>query len=210
LRSFPAARLLHIVRNPLNVVASMLLGRQVAVPDLHGAINYWCEAVQIAATLRKAAPDRVMDLSYEDLVADVPGPWPGRAEIRRPAAPHGLYSAIDAHPERNLWRDALDPADAATVVARCGALARTHGYDLQACVAFPTPLTFQLTGRITCLSPDDKDKTRAGYFQTSTYRYDVANLNCGGCAARAQSALSAAIPGVETARSTSRHAARRS
>jgi hypothetical protein len=51
----------------------MLLGRQVAVPDLHGAINYWCEAVQIAATLRKAAPDRIMDLRYEDLVADVPG-----------------------------------------------------------------------------------------------------------------------------------------
>jgi hypothetical protein len=66
-------RLLHIVRNPLNVVASMLLGRQVSVPDLHGAINYWCEAVQIAATLRKAAPDRIMDLRYEDLVADVPG-----------------------------------------------------------------------------------------------------------------------------------------
>jgi Cu+-exporting ATPase len=35
-------------------------------------------------------------------------------------------------------------------------------------------------------------------FRTSTYRYDVANLNCGGCAARAQSVLSA-LPGVETA-----------
>jgi hypothetical protein len=46
LSEFPEARLCHIVRNPLNVVASMLLGRQVAVPDLHGAINYWCEAVR--------------------------------------------------------------------------------------------------------------------------------------------------------------------
>jgi Cu+-exporting ATPase len=35
-------------------------------------------------------------------------------------------------------------------------------------------------------------------FRPSTLRYDVANLNCGGCAARAQTAL-AAIPGVEAA-----------
>jgi copper chaperone CopZ len=35
-------------------------------------------------------------------------------------------------------------------------------------------------------------------FRATTLRYDVANLNCGGCAARAQTAL-AAIPGVEAA-----------
>jgi hypothetical protein len=137
------------VRNPLNVVASMLLGRQVAVPDLHGAINYWCEAVQIAATLRKAAPDRIMDLRYEDLVADVPGDHGRRAAVRDLPAPHGLYSRADAHPERNLWRDALGPAARAAVLARCGALARTHGYDLEACVGSPDgPLDLPVTGTL--------------------------------------------------------------
>ena len=134
LQAFPGARLLHIVRNPLNVVASMLLGRQVAVPDLHGAINYWCEAVQIAATLRKAAPDRVMDLRYEDLVADVPSAMGGVLGFAGIIAPPGLYARSDAHRERNLWRDALGPAERSAVVTRCGGLAKAHGYDLEACV----------------------------------------------------------------------------
>jgi hypothetical protein len=134
LAEFPGARLLHIVRNPLNVVASMLLGRQVSVPDLHGAINYWCEAVQIAATLRKAAPDRIMDLRYEDLVADVPGVMADVLRFAGLPAPVGLYDRADAHPERDLWRDALGPSARAAVLARCGPLARTHGYDLKACV----------------------------------------------------------------------------
>jgi hypothetical protein len=134
LGEFPTARLLHIVRNPLNVVASMLLGRQVAVPDVHGAINYWAEAVQIAATLRAAAPDRTMTLRYEDLVADVPGAMAGVLRFADLAAPPGLFARTDAHPERNLWRDALAPAEREAVVSRCGALARDQGYDLEACV----------------------------------------------------------------------------
>jgi hypothetical protein len=96
----------------------MLLGRQVSVPDLHGAINYWCEAVQIAATLRKAAPDRIMDLRYEDLVADVPGVMAGVLRFACLPAPIGLYDRADAHPERDLWRDALGPAERARPFSR--------------------------------------------------------------------------------------------
>jgi hypothetical protein len=134
LAEFPGARLLHIVRNPLNVVASMLLGRQVAVPDLHGAINYWCEAVQIAATLRKAAPDRIMDLRYEDLVADVPGAMAGVLRFAGLPAPVGLYAGPTPIPNGTSGATRLDPAARAVVLARCGPLARTHGYDLKACV----------------------------------------------------------------------------
>lgn len=135
LAAFPSARLLHIMRNPLNVVASMLMGRQVSVPDVHGAINYWCEAVQIATTLKKAAPDRIMDLRYETLVADVPGTMAAVLQFAGIDAPPGLYARADAHPERDLWRSALGPADRDAVVTRCGALALSHGYDLRACVA---------------------------------------------------------------------------
>jgi hypothetical protein len=141
LAEFPHARLLHIVRNPLNVVASMVLGRQVAVPDLHGAINYWCEAVQIAATLRKAAPDRIMELRYEDLIADVPEAMARVLAFADLPAPPRLYTKADAHPERNLWREALGPEARAAVLDRCGTLARQYDYDLEACLNAdpPTP-----------------------------------------------------------------------
>lgn len=135
LAEFPTARLLHIVRNPLNVVASMLLGRQVAVPDVHGAINYWCEAVQIAATLRRASPDRIMDLRYEDLVADVPAAMARVLAFAGLSAPRQLFARTDAHGEQDLWRGALGPADRDAVLDRCGRLALAHGYDLAACVA---------------------------------------------------------------------------
>ncbi|MCU4653105.1 sulfotransferase [Roseibacterium sp. SDUM158016] len=134
LAEFPGARLVHILRNPLNVVASMLLGRQVSVPDLHGAINYWCEAVQIAGTLQAAAPDRILHLRYEDLVSDVPGQMARLLGFAGIEVPPGLYARTDAHPERNLWREALDEEAVAVVLARCGPLAARHGYDVAACV----------------------------------------------------------------------------
>lgn len=139
LSEFPGARLLHIVRNPLNVVASMLLGRQVAVPDVHGAINYWCEAVQIAAMLHRAAPARVMTLRYEDLVQDVPDAMSAVLRFAEIPAAADLYRRMDAHAERDLWRTALGPDERAAVLARCGALAASHGYDLEACVTSAEP-----------------------------------------------------------------------
>jgi hypothetical protein len=132
LSEFPEARLCHIVRNPLNVVASMILGRQVAVSDLHGAINYWCEAVRIADMAERAAPGRLMHLRYEDLVADVPGQMARLLAFVGIEARDGLFARGDAHPERNLWREALDGPARETVIARCGALAARHGYDLEA------------------------------------------------------------------------------
>jgi len=91
--------------------------------------------VQIAATLRKAAPDRVMDLRYEDLVADVPGTMAAVLRFAGIASPPGLYARADAHPERDLWRSALGPVERDAVLTRCSALALSNGYDLRACVA---------------------------------------------------------------------------
>lgn len=132
---FPKARFLHLVRNPLNVAASLILGRQVKVPDIHGACNFWLEAVEIVATLKAAYPERVLELRYEDLIADVPGHMAAILHHADVAAPEGLYSAADAHSERNLWRSALDAAQRGIVVARCGPQAERLGYDLAAMVA---------------------------------------------------------------------------
>lgn len=129
-QEFPQARFLHLVRNPLNVVASLQLGRQVKVPDLRGACNYWCEAVNIMATMTRAYPERILTLRYEDLVTDVAG------NMERILAHAGItsadckYTGSDAHPERNLWQEALDREAVEHVVETCGPLAAKHGYDL--------------------------------------------------------------------------------
>lgn len=140
LAEFRNARLLHVVRNPLNVVASMVLGRQVSVPDVHGAINYWVEAVQIARTLHRAEPSRVLDLKYEDLVADVPKAMRMVMNYAGLRAPAGVFADAAVHAEQNLWREALGPKDLDSVISRCGPLAKTFGYDLEACVASSLPV----------------------------------------------------------------------
>lgn len=131
-QQMPAARFLFLVRNPLNVVASMKLGRQVKISDLHGACNYWLEAAQIMATVMAAYPERVLQMRYEDLIADVPS---GMAKILAHAAvdaPPDLFRKRDAHPERNLWRTALGPDEAGEISERCAFFAKHFGYDLEA------------------------------------------------------------------------------
>jgi len=68
--SVPKSRFVHIVRNPVNVVASLRIGKVMKVERLTGAVNYWREAVDTMFVLKRAYPGRVHELKYEDLVRD--------------------------------------------------------------------------------------------------------------------------------------------
>ena len=64
----PRSRFVHIVRNPLDVAASLRLGKVMKPTSLVGAINYWNEATAIVRGLKRAYPSRVLELRYEDFV----------------------------------------------------------------------------------------------------------------------------------------------
>lgn len=64
--AIPDAKLIHIVRNPLDVVSSLRIGIIVKVQNLVGACNYWNEAAEIIQVVKKAYPDRVYEVKYED------------------------------------------------------------------------------------------------------------------------------------------------
>jgi hypothetical protein len=66
---FPHAGFVHIVRDPWDVISSLRIGKIVKVEEVVGACNYWREAVEIVATLKRAYPKRVHELKYEDLTA---------------------------------------------------------------------------------------------------------------------------------------------
>lgn len=67
---FPRGKFLHIVRNPVNVVASLRIGKVMKMDDLVGACSYWNEAIENLALLQRAHPRRVLTLSYEKFTAD--------------------------------------------------------------------------------------------------------------------------------------------
>jgi Sulfotransferase family len=64
------ASFVHIVRHPVNVVASLRIGKVMKVDPLAGACNYWNEAVDTMKVLKRAYPTRVYELRYEDFARD--------------------------------------------------------------------------------------------------------------------------------------------
>jgi len=66
---FPQAKFIHIVRDPINVVASLRIGKVMKVDDLVGACSYWNEAAAVFHTLNRAWPERVLELNYEAFTA---------------------------------------------------------------------------------------------------------------------------------------------
>ncbi len=67
---FPAAKFVHIVRNPVDVVSSLRIGSVLKVEDLVGAANYWREAVGTMSVMKKAYPEKIIELRYEDFASD--------------------------------------------------------------------------------------------------------------------------------------------
>lgn len=130
LHDFPDARIVHITRNPLNVVASLLEGVIVAVPDTVAAANYWFEAVAIVNTLKPLMGDRLLELRYEDLTEDPDGSV-ARVLSHMGLDPDGLQGPrIAVHPERDRQTRVLKPDDHRIIRRICGRWARTYGYDL--------------------------------------------------------------------------------
>lgn len=68
--TMPKVKFVHIVRDPRNVAASLRLGKVVKVERIVGSANYWHESVQIIKGLKRAFPERVHELRYEDFVAE--------------------------------------------------------------------------------------------------------------------------------------------
>jgi hypothetical protein len=75
---FPAAKFIHIVRDPVNVVASLRIGKVMKLEDMVAACSYWNEAAANLALLKRGCRNRVLEISYERFTAD---PMAGIQEV---------------------------------------------------------------------------------------------------------------------------------
>ncbi len=127
---FPNSRFVHIYRNPLNVVASLRVGKVMSLDDQVAASNYWSEAVVLAESFRKANPDRMISVAYEDLTrrpvteVDAICEFVG-IETPAPAELAGVK------PEANRFTSVLEPDEIALVKTIVGDVVDEFGYRFE-------------------------------------------------------------------------------
>ena len=127
--SFPYSPFIHIHRNPLNVVASLLEGKVMPVHTLRGAINYWLETMQIINEYKLARADRVYEIAYEDITRHP------QNELRRLIKFIGEDPELldlpknYVHREKNKYKKILTDEQIKTVVQFCEPYVSLYNYS---------------------------------------------------------------------------------
>ncbi|NDY92934.1 sulfotransferase family protein [Ideonella livida] len=125
---FPQARFVHIVRNPLDVAASLRIGKVMKIAQLVGACSYWNESVTLMQQLKQLAPGRVLELHYERFTAQP------RAGVQALMAHLGLpfraedFPALDTAPVSHEEEGVLSAEEVAFIKALCLPGRRLYGY----------------------------------------------------------------------------------
>lgn len=102
-QDFPSAPIFHIHRNPVDVVASIVMGRSVGAQSLVGAVNIWRESVQAAFVVKQVFPRRIHFVGLESFIRQpveitremfeiigvpVPDPWSPQARLAGDVSRH--------------------------------------------------------------------------------------------------------------------------
>ncbi len=127
---YPVSRFVHIFRNPLNVVASLKVGKVMSLPDPVAAANYWRESVVIAESYRASHPDRMLSVSYEDLthrpVTEVDNIC-AFVDVATPASDE--LSGVK--PEANQFENVLDADEIRLVRTITESVVAEYGYNFE-------------------------------------------------------------------------------
>lgn len=132
MHDFPEASFIHIVRNPLNVSASLLVGKVMAVSSVVAAANYWNEAVAIFNTLRPLIAERSFEIRYEDFTSRPVEEAGKLADFLGISVAPLTTKLKSVHPERDQYHQMLTAADVDIISDVCGTWAEHYGYDLSA------------------------------------------------------------------------------
>jgi hypothetical protein len=125
---FPQARFVHIVRNPVEVVASLRIGKVIAIADLRAACAYWNEAVTLINALRVVAPGRVLELRYEDFTSRQTDMLPGLLSFVGEKYHAADFAGFATETVTHRWEQVLTVEDVAMVEFLCAAGREQHGY----------------------------------------------------------------------------------
>jgi hypothetical protein len=135
LEAYPAARIVHMIRDPRDRYAAALRDGAVGRAGPGGAADRWRESVSLAGRHAAAWPDRYLVVRYEDLALE-PVATVGRvmAFIGEPAGPSAAQAApIPAGLAHGVGLHGRLPSRTiALIQERCAVPMARHGYELVA------------------------------------------------------------------------------
>jgi hypothetical protein len=125
---FPEAKIIHIVRNPLNVISSLVRGRSLSPQTLTGAINFWKEALLIVNTMKPILGENLYEFKYEDLTEN---PIKEISDLLNFLSEdiHDMTDAVSyVKPAMDSYFDVLDQDQINTVKAQLSDLMQLYNY----------------------------------------------------------------------------------
>lgn len=128
-KDFQAARFVNLVRNPLNVVASLKKGEVMKEKNLKGAINYWNEAQTIIEFAKHRMNKRLYVLRYEDFTANPIEELAKMGDFLEIDLSKITYDLDSIYSERNRFLDILGPAEIKLVVKHCSRHSNIYKYN---------------------------------------------------------------------------------
>lgn len=131
----PHAKFLNPVRNPLNVIASLRVGKVVHVPNIRAACNFWVEAQMIVISQKESLQDRLLTFKYEDLVSKPFSIMTKMCTFLELPLPENEKSFSHFKAERNQWKSLFKRDELELIKDLCGPVASQFGYDLEADMA---------------------------------------------------------------------------
>lgn len=126
--SYPDAKFIHLVRNPLNVAASLVKGVVMPKHDLAGAINYWNESVSLAQYYKGIFGDRFLEVRYEDFVDKTEMVMKNILEFIGEDVNEMDLSMLNIHSERNQYLDIFNSAQIDHVISECKEFMLKYNY----------------------------------------------------------------------------------
>jgi hypothetical protein len=145
---FDAAPMVHIVRDPRAVIASVLPLDWGPASARAGA-RWWLSRIALGLAAESMFPDRVVRVRYESLVRDPRGTlrdlYPslglefdpdlaGTGEVRLPAYTRGQHALVGRAPDPSridAWKARLSSEEIATVEAELGDMPAMLGYGVE-------------------------------------------------------------------------------
>jgi hypothetical protein len=122
-------RFIHLVRNPLDVAASLIVGEVLRAENIVEACNYWLEAVAIFNQFKAAWPEQAFELKFERLAKS---PAAAAEDLLLFIGEDATRMDFDYRRVNRRWRNyraILSESDMATVQAICGDWMRHYGYS---------------------------------------------------------------------------------